>query len=214
MRTIETKIFTFDELSEEAKKRAIKDFQASNMAEEICKWSYDEWKNTVNVFEAMVGIEVNLISDYYGNKIRYKVKIPECCWLDSAHIDETGTTGKLLYRIVNKVLFTMYYRQTFYVGEIGHMKRRVSRILPSSECTFECYNLTGTCYDIDFIKPFIEYYRHPDKKMTYEDLIVKCLDSAMDTIKEELDTICYDDKYAVDAMKDHDYEFYEDGILY
>lgn len=216
MRTIEIKAYLFNELSEEAKEKAVNQSKKNVFTDHIYDDAYQTVKKACKVF----GISEGLKS-----------------WLDFSlsGIDENvlNLKGLRLRKWILNNFGDVLYKQKFYtsIGDNKIIKHpcitvhkfdinkgaRVSssnfyysRIQKTNSCV-----LTGVSYDDDFLNPiydFIEWKSKPDynKYEDFENLINSCFQSLSSSIENEVE---YRHSYEsiLEDLQENEYEFTENG---
>jgi hypothetical protein len=135
MKVIETKLFNYNELSEDAKKRVFKDWQrAQNEDDCILQFMYDDIKDSIKGLCA--ALNVQLVDYAYGPYCRnYKLRI------NSYH--ETWRGPRALAWATRALVNVGYKRQkTFFLFHKNGFP---------GVCAF-----TGCCYDDDIAQELIE----------------------------------------------------------
>ena len=147
MRTIEVKLYKFEELSEKAKENAISEHRSRGSID--MEWCYSEAHETVKKFCEVFGVVMGLDS-----------------WLDvrTGHIDDDilELSGLRLRKyIINNYFDDIYGGKYFslwsktdinpHFREGGHapkgkLKGRHSKVMFTRDCPF-----TGVCYDYDIL---------------------------------------------------------------
>jgi len=218
MKTIELKIYSFSELSEEAQQKAISNYRNNGID---CQYIYDEAYQTIKK----------------ANEL-FNIKEGRNSWLvfSLSHIDDNIMNLKGLR--LRKYLINNFelYKGKFYaaIGDnriINHPCIKVhkydmnkgarvsssnfyySRIQKENSCI-----LTGVCYDDSFLGPmydFINDYRNfPSANyQTFEDIIQYCFDSLKKDLESE-EEYRNSDEAIKEEIEANEYEFTEDGKIY
>lgn len=208
MRTIRTKVYQFNELSNEAKQIAIQWYRNGNYdgqlyADEII----DSVKAMAEVFNLKFGREYTDIR--------------------TVHIDDNilELQGVRLYKyIVNNYwrhLFRpsyiksidrpVYWKQFICKvkkGQNGEYTNLYSKIRKDNSCV-----LTGVCYDMDILQPVYDFLQKPDKSTTFADLISD-IESAIRITFEINEDWINSDEYITDQIEANEYEFKADGTRF
>jgi hypothetical protein len=218
MRTIRTKIYSFNELSKEAQEKAIENFRNNNLTFDFI---YSDAESTVKAFcEA------------------FNVKTGNHSWLDcnTSNIDDDilNLTGLRLRKyILNNFGSTLYkrkYIKSFFSEtepKIWHPLRRYEKtfsrrenkngfwITYSSNIFFESScNLTGMCYDDDIMKPIYDFLElRTFDNTNFEDLLNSCFDAMRETLEKE-EEYMYTDEYISEEILANEYEYTESGKLF
>lgn len=190
MRVKEVILYSFNELNDAAKENAINNFRESNID--------DFWQSErVNSFDKANDIYRrirNIEGEIQGERL-YKWIINNLSseWIDVNYISK-HEDGKI--------------KNCYFSHKYNCVKKRRSRIFVTNN--LENYPLTGVCYDYDFLKPIIEFLKHPtnitneqlaDELPTYESIAEKDFD------------YYNSDEYIIEEIEANDYEFTEDGII-
>ena len=203
MRTIETKIYTFDELSEEAKEKAIEYFQATEDFDFVGQ-------------DAMATIRKGL--EAFGNglsnwSIDYTSSARSSFSIESVDSQIEELTGQRL----RTWLLNNHYENFFEPKPYGKYEKRAngkwrndrySKILKTATCC----PFTGVCYDESFMDVFREFVKNPCNYTTFEDL----LKSAVETVLSDLEKECeylISEEAIIERIEGGDYEFTENGEL-
>lgn len=224
MKTITKQIdvYSFDELSEESKEKAINHFRESNQED---PWFVLEANATFEKFANIFGINWYQI-DYeepYRNEYRLT--------FDDNILELSGLRlAKWIYNNYSSYLFTRKYLKH---GELldnppkfQHPMQRVKQI--TSKCpnqgkySISYYSniqksddcvLTGVCYDIDILKPIYEFLDNPKKNIDIKTLINDCIYSLCHSVSSEIE-YRNSDECITEEIKVNEYEFLENGELF
>lgn len=187
------KLFTFNELSENAKAKALNDF---NYSEYNFDYIDDDANNTLKVFkdtfenndsnENITGFRLAkwIINNYYD--ILFKPYFIGSVKKDAA--------------IYHKRIKTTKYKN----GNIRNFY--YSAIKKTDSCV-----LTGVCYDDDILAPIYEFLKNP-YDINFDKLISYCLDSLEKSIQSEID-YNYTDEAKAEYLNENDYYFTVDGKM-
>jgi len=202
MRT-ETNIYKFDELSEEAKKKAIEWYLGDGLEYHFYKDNLD----TLNSFENIFNIKV---TDYsYGGYC-----MPHISWdftdHDSEYIEELEYVRLLKY-VINNFWNYLYKPRVKYLKAVGsnNNKERISNIFLDETCT-----LTGYYMDMEILNPiynFLNNFKEPC--LNYSELISECLDSFIYACNRDWEW-CHSEEYAIENIKANEFEFDENGGIW
>lgn len=226
MRTITPKpfnVYEFDELSDEAKQKAIKGQRDFEMEIEN-PWA-DEWSDTLHKIEELFDIEVDFDS-YNQHSISWRKWWNKEYGEEMLNLSGNRALSFLWNNYGNDITSPKSYWTKFtYVDGRPHAKNRKSRCLRE---TGNC-PLTGECYDNDALDPLWNFLegKSPDEKpmviqhqfkyrfenWTVKDIIEDCVDSLCDAWERE-EQYRLSDEGLVESIKSNDYEYYEDGTLY
>jgi hypothetical protein len=214
MRTLEVKLYKYDELSEEAKKKAIESKRGECAAyHEEC--IADDYIGTLKAFEKLLDIRIDVKDDRGRTWFSPKFNDDSWCYMidtedGSEYLCLEELSGKLLQRYIrNNIMPYLVKPRTFYRGD--YKKQRKSRIMyDDAEAS---YPLTGVCCDYEVIQPIVDYMKHPDNDTTMEDLIQKSVDALADAYGDDVDW-GYSDEAVEEELNLNEYEFLEDGTPY
>ncbi len=210
MKEMNVKLYSFDELSEEAKEKVRNNLRADvYIVESHCTWNDAE--DTLQKFCYFFDVECSDyevdVFNYYSGRINVKGY-----WGDDSEISELN--GRHLRRRINQIVenFIMkpkvYYSRNYY--KTG--KKRQSRITE----VFTGYELTGMCYDCDILEPVMKYYRGEMKvgdSFTYKDLMEECIDNFFSAIQKEFEYYYSDEGVDEFIKNNYDDEFLKSGAL-
>ena len=214
MRTVRTKVYQFNELSEEAKQKAIEQYRNNDhYHQHYFDEIIDSVKAVCELFNLKTGRE----------------------WSDIriSHIDDNiiELKGIRLYKyIVNNYWNSLYKRK--YLGSIGNnkvIKHRMSKtnfydmnkgaIVNSSNFIYSNIRfdnscvLTGVCYDNDILQPVYDFLKRPDLSLTFEDLI-QDIESAILKTFNNTEKWLNSDEFITDEIEANEYEFKADGTIF
>lgn len=211
MKTIETVLYKFEELSEEAKETAIEEYRGHGVdtshywqeAHESVKGFHDvfgtkegtrSWLdiNTGHIEDEILQLSGNRLRTYLINN--FEEAFYERKYRNSHHIEERP-----------KTLHRMRSVRTWMDG--GYWVTLRSNFLTESCCPF-----TGVCYDESLLNPMKKFIESPDGR-TFEDL----LNESMETLRTDLeneDEYRDSDEAIEEEIKANGYEFTEDGNRY
>ena len=207
MKTIEIQIYKFDELSEDAKQRAIEKFRNTEDFSYLYEEAYETVKKFHSIFQTSEGRD---------------------SWLDvrvNYDDDILNLTGQRLATYLwnnykNDIYEGKYYGKLVYTDKWGeklpiskehpigarHVKR-YSKVFLSNCCV-----LTGVCYDDSILRPIYDFIEKPNQ-YNIEDLINFCFDELKNDIESEIDSR-NEDEYIIETIEVNEYDFTEDGELY
>lgn len=215
-KTIEITIYKFEELSKEAKEKAIQQYRDNSGNDN--QFIYDEAHETVKAFHEAFGTTEGGRSwlEVSFNNIEDNVLELKGMRLRTYILNNFGTD-----------LFTPKYIGSLKVNEIVKHKRIKSKPLSNGNVFNPYYSgcqvdnscvLTGVCYDQSLLQPiydFISWNEKPDYN-TYEDfqnLIEDCFKNLERDIELEVDAMNMDD-YIIEQIEANDYDFTEEGEIY
>ncbi len=226
MRTITPKpfnVYEFDELSDEAKQKAINGQRDFELQTEN-PWA-DEWRDTLHEIEKLFDIEVDFDS-YNRHSISWRK------WWNKEYGEEMlNLSGNRALSFLWNNYGRDIYKGKYYSchdrwenGKYHYVSRRSKCTLVSGDCP-----LTGVCYDNDALDPMWNFLegKSPDEKpmviqhqfkyrfenWTVKDIIEDCVDSLCDAWERE-EEYRLSDEGLVESIESNGYEYYEDGTLY
>jgi len=208
MKTIRTKVYSFNELNETAQQTAINNYRNNGIDTDFI---YDDAYNSVKKFHEI-----------------FNTKEGRNSWLDvqTGNIDDSilELTGlrlqKYIWNNFRADLFKGKYYSLWSKTEVSYkhykdgypvLKLRQSKILIDNSCV-----LTGVCYDMDLLQPFYDYLNKKDFSndvTTFEDLINDSFASLERSINEEVDYRNSDEAIR-EELEANDYQFLSNGNLF
>jgi len=208
MKTIEIKVYSFDELSDEAKKFALDKY----LEDESFDWIWHDACNTIKAFVDKQSIVETSRESWLIP--RFSVDYDEL-------LELSGIRLMKYFHNNYDFLFKRRYRKHFD----GHKNHRniVNKIAPSTGnkyCFYyssifiddNCCPLTGVCYDDDFLRPIYEFLKSPDNR-NFRDIIEQCFKSLEKAINNEIEG-----NSTIESFSEHcdanDYQFLENGKRY
>lgn len=211
MRTVRTKVYKFDELSEQAQQKAVDSYIAQYGIE--TDFIYDEAHETVKAFHEAFGTKEN----------RRSWLECDCSNIENDVLELKGL--RLRTYIINNFwdnLFKGKYFSLWSKTEVSFkyhkegypvLKSRHSKVLFDNTCT-----LTGVCYDMSLLQPiydFIEYKDKPDyySYMDFETLMNDCFASLEKDIDSEVEAQSSFEVVS-EQLRSNDSEFTKQGNLF
>jgi len=203
MKTIELKLYKFDELSDEAKEKAISEYRENNVE----YFWVEEWKDSLRKF-----------TDYFGIETDWSVGTSSCSYCDMSRNNFDGEILELSGIRLRTYLLNNYYDIFYERKSYGQYKKRengkwkydrYSKIqYIETSCPF-----TGYCGDEDVISPMRNFIEKPSDNITFQELIGDCLTSWKDGLLADME---YQDseEFAKEELDQRDYDFTEDGEIY
>jgi hypothetical protein len=210
--TVTREIYTFDELSDEAKEKAIENYRGEGV-DTSHNWddAHESVKEFHNVFGSSAGhrswLDIRTghmedqILELSGQRLRtyllnnFPSAFYERKYRGHSKNDHRSTEKPKSHRLVTKI-------SKDYKGNYYRVFR--SNFQVESSCPF-----TGVCYDEDLLDPFKEFIKNPDGR-TFEDLLQEAMESLRISLERE-------DEYqnSDEAIKERlsEEEFTEDGNL-
>lgn len=220
MKTLEITLYSFNELNDKAKDKAINDYlhyantsyiyyEAENTIKEFCNVFNVSYKNNYfeytrnNYFDFQINSDSNIMNltglrlrKYILNNFSYILFKPK--YIKSLKEDK------------KRVYHTRIKTKTYKNGNI--LNTYYSAINTEND-----YNLTGVCYDYDILKPIYEFLEYKDVKrykyIDYEDLISECFYNLEKVIKAEEEYLM-SEPYIIEFFKENEYLFNQEGGIY
>lgn len=204
MKTIEINLYSFDELSDKAKRKALNKY----IKNEDFSFIWEEAHETVKAFCKKTIIFQNSWLDPYFNNI------------DDSILNLTGI--RLLKYFTNN--FDFLYKPKYLKNYDEHKTHRMiknktaintgnkyslaySNIQKETSC-----NLTGVCYDDDFLKPIYDFLQKPTKNKTFKDIISDCFYCLKKSIENQIEYM-RSIEYFEELCELNDYYFTEQGEM-
>ena len=218
MRTIRTKVYSFNELSNEAQQTAIEKFRNNGIETDFI---YDDAEKTVEAFNSLFGTSSGRDS-----------------WLDVNTNNFDDDVLNLKGFRLQKYLWNNYYNALFkpkFLNAIADNKILIhpcievhkydvskgarcsssnfyySRIQKTTSCV-----LTGVCYDDDLLQPIYDFLLKRDFSnctITFYHLLNDCFESLKNSIENEID-YRNTDEAIIEDLEANDYDFLKDGTQY
>lgn len=206
MRTVRTKIYSFDELTEEAKQVAIENYRNNFLDHDFI---YDEAYKTVEEFNELFNLNEGQQS-----------------WLDFSTNFENDIENlrglRLQKYIYNNFGYKLFKSKCFSLWsktELSYkhhkegypvLKSRYSRVITENSCV-----LTGMCYDDDMLKPIYDFLKQREfnENETFETILNECFKAIEKTIEEEKE-YRESDEAIIEDIEANEYEFLKDGKQY
>ena len=191
IREIET--YTFDELSNDAKDKAVEwwlsysDYPPNEDNREVLTKFCDIFPVTVKNWK-------------YGdrNDINYTIQ------LDDVYRDMAGV--RLLRYLMNN-----YYDDLFRPKYIGNLKNKGKWWPIYSKCQVDnSYVLTGYCVDMDILEPIYKFIKKPDESVSFADLLNDCLWSWIYACRSDYEAY-FSRESAEENIRINEYTFTLDG---
>ena len=209
MKTIEVKLFSFDELSEDAKQTAIQDYLSG---EREYFWA-DENTKSIEAFFDLFPIR---LKNSRWNNIRWE-------FTESEEIENLSGIRLLKYLINNygNDLFKPKYIKSLDGERIKHnrLKRKeakntgnawncyYSAIQKDTSCVF-----TGYCADDEILQPIYDFIKNPDNT-SFIELMESCI-TAFEKYLQREEEYFNSEEFAIKEIIANDYEFEESGKMY
>lgn len=208
MRTIEIKVYSFDELNEEAKETALYNFKP------CIDFIYDDARQTILNACELLGLktssnswlepDLNCIDDNIMNLSGLRLRkyfLNNFELYKGKHYNVKANKPIKHNRVVTKGPFKT---GNYFVAYYSAIQKEA------------CSILTGMCYDDYFLRPIYDLIAFKDKNLknkTFEDVIIDCFHSLEKTLKSE-EEYSYSEEGKTEEIIANDYEFLEDGSIY
>lgn len=188
MRTEIVGIYSYDELSDDAKEKAREYFRHNDYE---YAWT-DEWNDSINAFCKVMPVERG---DYQIGA--FYPSYQHCVFTDD---DAAELYGVRAY----KWLLNNGYNGAFnkYTGEFETAQKIIEGTCP----------LTGYCGDCDLFYPIAEFMKKPGNRALSE-LFQDCFDSWLKAYQSDLE-YQNSDEYIEESIIANEYEFTKDGKFY
>lgn len=198
MREINFKVYSYDELSDEAKCVAIEKSRQS--VGDICsEFDSDDYRSTLHNIEQIFGIEVN----------KWEVGLCSRPWFefgfDDFHYSEGEDWGDLLLRYLNREVLPHVNNFMYYSKG---RKSKVSKVV-LYPYGYSCC-LTGCWCDKavdDALNNMWDAVRRGD---SCYDFVNNMLHNFFHNWQRDMEAV-YEDDYVAEYISENEYEFYEDG---
>lgn len=196
-------VYTFDELSNDAKEKAINSFRYNDSC---LNWQ-DEAINTINAISAAMNCDAEWHS-YDG--IKYYVSFTSKEYEDIEILEGKRAYAYIVnnYLMPNKNYKTYWKDRCIYTDGRKNWKRKSKLFYGWDDCPF-----TGYCMDCCFIEAWKKWEKNFNKNSTVGDFIELVADNlAEDWTKDNEYQMT--DEYIIDMIEANEYEFLEDGRQY
>ena len=217
MKTIEIKLYKFEELSEEAKQTAISEYRGKGID---TQYMYDEAYESVKAFNELFGLRegnrswldfdtTNIdVPVYEMEGLRLRTWLMNNVWSEIftpkwiASIETASSTAMVKHnRVKPKLLSNGVVYNPYYSGY-------------QLECSCP---FTGLCYDMDLLDPVLNFiaYKSPEcfNRMDFDDLLTECFSTLKNTLESEVE-YANSDEAIEEAIEANDYDFTEYGKTY
>ena len=198
MREINFKVYSYDELSDEAKRVAIEKSRQS-VGDILSEYDSDDYRATLKKIEQIFGIEVN----------RWEVGLCSRPWFefsfDDFHYDEGEGSEEFLLRYLNREILPHVNNFKYY------SKRRKSK---ASKVVLYPYGysccLTGCWCDNAVDDALNNMWESIRKGYSCYDFVNDMLHEFFHNWQRDMEAV-YEDDYVAEYISENEYEFYEDG---
>ena len=211
MRVIETTIYRFSELSEEAKEKAIDKWRDNSQG--LFSWK-NEASDTLNAFCKIFDVKYNTIDYLETYRNKYRINLPD----EVKNLSGIRLAAYLWNNYKNEL-----YKGKFYSvrsDKIMNHNRVKSKVLSNGKIFNAYYSaitlehscvLTGMCYDDNILDPIYEFMKRP-YNTGIDELINDCISSFCKAVASDIEYE-YSDKCIIETIEINDYEFTENGDL-
>ena len=198
MREINFKVYSYDELSDEAKRVAIEKSRQS-VGDILSEYDSDDYRATLNKIEQIFGIEVK----------KWEVGLCSRPWFefsfDDFHYNEGEDCEDLLLRYLNREILPHVNNFKYY------SKRRKSK---ASKVVLYPYGysccLTGCWCDNAVDDALNNMWESIRKGYSCYDFVNNMLHDFFHNWQRDMEAV-YEDDYVAEYISENEYEFYEDG---
>lgn len=222
MKTIEVNLYSFNELSDKAKERAMSDYLSNGFEYHWMKENIE----TLNKFADLFDIK---IVNYYLSSDRCDVR-----YRLSQNDNILELKGiRLLKYLMNNFGSDLFKPEFRSMGKLGLTDKPIKhKRVKSSLITANCPNkgkysnsyysaisknnscvLTGYCIDDDILQPIYNFLKKPCKNTSFEDLIHECIGSFETAVKQDCE-YQESEEYIAEHFEVNNYEFTEDGEIH
>ena len=214
MRIEETRVYKFEELTDDAKQNAVGQFAGHD---ELYCWSTEN-TDTLKAFCEMFCIDSPNFQYGFCNAFIDTVKY-------NTENDIAELTGVRLLKYLINVFWDDVYKPQFK-GSMGHhTKHKRTKNITAKTTKNEysvyysaifydaCCPLTGYGMDYDILQPLLDFMQCPDKHSTIDDIINACLSSWLSACSAEYE-YAYSTEAITETIESGDYEFTENGIIF
>lgn len=214
METTTDTLYSFKELSDEAKQKAL-----DSMRERIASWdiedNFRDFEGCFERFKQITGVTINwelwqnrvwLSADYYHSYWHEPLLAYTGYGFYTPDIKLNTLKGKLLQRWIRD-----FIEIEFIIPKTYHnFSRKIERVSKVNFWKRDNIKPSGFWLDEELYEPFLYYLAHPDETTTFEDLLDEALSDLKRSINKVLDD-CYSDVNIESQLIEGDCEFYEDG---
>lgn len=216
-RTIRVKLFKFDELSDNAKEKAIEDWRNDSIGRNDYAWT-EEVKQSLeafaNIFPVKIkdwsyggrgeGISFEMTSDYDEIEEMSGWRLATYIWNNYRNELFTGKYyGKLVYTFKDG---TPIPKSTEHPVGCRHVTR-YSRVMLENACV-----LTGMWIDDTILGPVYKFLSNPQSNTTFKELMEDCFSEWVKGANENIEDQNSDD-YITETIRANEYEFTKDGTM-
>lgn len=198
MREINIKVYSYDELSDEAKRVAIEKSRQS-VGDVRSEYDSDDYRATLKKIEQIFGIEVN----------KWEVGLCSRPWFDFSfddfHYDEGEGCEEFLMRYLNREILPHVNNFKYYTkGRNGKRSKVVLDPYGYSYC------LTGCWCDIAVDDALNNMWDAVRRRDSCYDFVNNMLHNFFHNWQRDMEAE-YEDDNVAEYISENEYEFYEDG---
>lgn len=216
MRTECKTIFKINELSDEAKEKALKKWCEKHEF----VWG-DEVVATLEKGAELFGFKLTNYCIDYNSANRSSASTSFRYDYEDEIFDLTGRrlyaylvhmTSEFIKPIVYSLHANGKKKSSYFAYKYdGCTKKRFSRIIRVD--TIDDYPMTGVCYDYSFLEPLVKFLKEPNNTTTFKELFDDCIHGLFVDVEAE-----WESELTMEYFEDHaeanNYEFFEDGTWY
>ena len=219
MRTIETKLFEFNELSDESKENALNEIRENHIFIghiiddahetflEFCKifpvvWSNMDYEDSYRS-EFSINLEDSIL-DLNG------IRLQKYIW---NNFKKYLYKGKYYGCVENDIKYNHPRVKSRELTSAGRLKNWHNPYFSAITLDNSCV-LTGVCYDDSILEPIYDFLNGtPNNNIDFDTLLNDCINSLLSDVQLEID-YRYSDKGIIDQILGNEYEFDENGKLF
>jgi len=213
MRTVETKIYKFDELNDDAKQTAIDYFRET----EDFSWLIGEATDTLNAFCEIFPVRWSNIDFTETYRSSWSVNLDDSVselsgWRLSTYLWNNYRHGLYRGKYYGKLVNTFPDGRPIPKSKEHPIGQR--HVFRHSNITMEnsCI-LTGMCYDDSILGPIYDFMENPSDVVDFSDLLNDCMDTLISDVWNAIEAQ-YQDDNIIESIDAYGYEFTEDGKLF
>jgi hypothetical protein len=210
MKTIEVKLYSFDELSEEAKEKAINKFRDAEY--NTTPYFVDEANDSFEKFAHIFSVDWRNIDYEEPYRNEYNINMDDNILTLSGQRLATYIWNNFKKQLFKGKYYSLWSKKdiTYKYYHEGYpvLKTRYSHIFLDNCCV-----LTGICYDDDLLKPIYDFLDKPNDRIDFETLLNDCVYSLCHSVSMEID-YQFSDKAITETIRINEYQFTEDGGIY
>ena len=200
MKTVETNVYSFDELSTEAQEFAL------NKRYQNSYWPCtDDTNDVLSAFEQIFDVSVDVVGGYnaYDNTFILRTNF---------EYDELDFTGiRLMKYLCNNYL--RYIEQPVIRYSKNYWNNGYKKYYSKVFSTTDGYPLTGYFLDNVILQPILDFIKSPNNTTTFKNLLCKCVRKFLEAAQDDFDSY-YSKEYAIDDYNNRGSLFFEDGSVY